>query len=133
MAVAEERRKRRSTNVVLALTYWLEATVKRFGVEGLTLADADGFLIATNLSPGHAQEVASVAPLLFQPDEIDGRRPVDSVPLPISIVALPCYSGSLLLCALGEAGRREDALAEAATGVRRIIRELVGDAAWGVL
>jgi hypothetical protein len=126
-----ERRKRRSSNLILALRYWLESTACRTGAVGLTLADSDGFLIASSLPYAHAEEVAALAPLLARPDRV-GCRPVDEPFLPISIIELSSFCGRLYLCATGDDQRRDDGLRESTTGVCRIIRELVGTQTWTV-
>jgi hypothetical protein len=120
----EERRKRRSSNVIVALRYWLVATARRTRTSGLTLADASGFLIASNLPKGHAEELATLAPLLVRPDA-SGQRPVDCYELPLSIHEIPLFDSKLLLCAAGDACFREQGLREAVPGVLRIIKELV--------
>lgn len=119
-----DRRKRRSSNVIVALRYWLVATAERNRISGLALADASGFLIASNLPQNHAQELATLAPLLSRPDAT-GRRPVDDFELPLSIHEIPLFESKLLLCAVGDSPSREQGLKEAVPGVLRIIKELV--------
>lgn len=119
-----ERRKRRSSNVIVALRYWLVATAQRTRTSGFALADASGFLIASNLPQGHAQELATLAPLLARPGRT-GRRPVDDFELPLSIHEIPMFDSKLLLCAVGDPPCREQGLKEAVPGVLRIIKELV--------
>ena len=116
-----ERRKRRSGNPFLALTYWLEAAARRWEMSGLLLADAHGHVIATSLSPRHAQEVATVAPLVAQGE---GWPSFTS----LVVRELPTVGGTLLLCGVGqtETPGAGAALEQVAVGVRRIIRQLLG-------
>jgi hypothetical protein len=116
-----ERRKRRSGNLFLALRYWLTATAERTGVAGLALTDSRGMLLATSLSRAHAEELASLLPVLFR-----SEPRAESFNLPLSIREVPLLGGRLLLCAVGDASLREPGLLEAAVGVQRIMGELAG-------
>jgi predicted regulator of Ras-like GTPase activity (Roadblock/LC7/MglB family) len=126
-----ERRKRRSTNLILALRYWLESAARRAGAAGLTLADGDGFLIASSLPSAHAEEVAALAPILARPDRT-GQRLTDDASLPISIHAMTGFCGRLFLCAIGDEERRREAVRASRPGVQRIIKELAGVPAWSL-
>jgi hypothetical protein len=116
-----ERRKKRSGNLFLALRYWLTATAERTGVAGLALTDRRGMLLASSLSRAHAEELASLLPVLVRSEP--GAGPFN---LPMSIREVPLLGGRLLLCAVGDASLRELGLDEAAVGVQRIMGELAG-------
>lgn len=118
-----ERRKKRSGNLYLALRYWLTATARRTGVAGLALTDARGMLLASSLPRAHAEELASLLPMLVRPQAQPDPDPFN---LPMSIREVPLLGGRLLLCAVGDASLRELGLEEAAVGVQRIMGELAG-------
>jgi hypothetical protein len=120
-----ERRLHRSHDADRALRRWLAAVTGRTRVAGLVLADGEGLVIAASLSRRHAEELAALAPLLVRRNAA-GRRPLDLFEMPISVAEVELGWDTLLLCAVGEVDCREAALEEAAAGVRRIVKELVG-------
>ena len=129
-----ERRRRRSRNVFVALRYWLQAAAGRNGVVGFVLTDPQGCVVATSLSATHARELASLAPVLMLPDA-NGWLRANTFTAPLTVRELPTLGGRLLLCAVGRRtpADHEAALDEAATGIRRIMRELEGGAVWALL
>jgi len=115
-----ERRQHRSRNVFVALGLWLEAMARRSG-SGFVLTDDRGGLIATSLPAGCARELASLAPQLARDD-------VEQSMTALVVWEIPALGGRLLLCSVGQGPA--NTLKETAGGVRRIMRELLGNAAW---
>ncbi len=92
-----ERRQRRSEQPGQAAAYYLDAAARRMGCELLTLADADGLLLAESQSALDGEAVAAVAPLLdLHPAKADGLlglvtrgRAVHVTP--VELQGTPCF------------------------------------------
>jgi hypothetical protein len=117
-----ERRKRRSSDPIIALELWFGATARRSRVYGFMLTDANGFMIASNIPGKEVRQLAALVPRLLARGP-DGRRLLDAYPIPLSVQRTGLGPSAGLLCVLGEAPYREAGLFEAAPGVRRILAE----------
>ena len=113
-----ERRRKRSSFAGLALKYWFAAVGRRLGLEGLVLADDGGFVVASNLSPSEAEELAALAPLRAG----DAARYAASAGPPMLVRQLMLGKIPLYLCAVGR-GARSLGLQLAEGGVQRILAE----------
>jgi len=123
-----ERRRRRSSDPIEALRLWFAATAQRSRVHGFFYTASDGRLLASNIPGQPLHQLAALVPRLARRGS-DGKRLLDSHPIPVSVLRLGVGPSAGLLCVLGEQARREAGLLEAVPGVRRILFELCAAAA----
>jgi hypothetical protein len=126
-----DRRNRRSLRMCEAARLQLEKTSARFGVEVLSVADERGLIVAASGADERCEMLAAHAPLLCRRYDSDGRRAVFrsiSQEMPraglrrISVREFLVDGQPLFLCAIGDrTERKEAALQQAVTGLRRIL------------
>lgn len=115
---AEERRKQRSTDPLVALHYQLSQTRSRSSVEAIVLADASGVVVAGAGAWAVCEELAAYAPL-FEQDEVPTR--VASLRGDCDVRHVQANGQPMLLCAMGKQAARSEAAEAASAGVARIL------------
>jgi hypothetical protein len=118
-----ERRRRRSDDVITALHYQLAAARAEAGLEALVLVDDRGSLLASAGAWAPCEELAAFAPLLASPADVTrsavaGR--LADLSSSTTSVAMGDDGAPILLCAKGGQRPRE-ALLRAAAGCLRIL------------
>ena len=116
MYLGPDRRLRRSTNIVKAIQYLLDAVNERFGLFCLVLTDDQGLRVAASSPLVDAEELAAVSPLVernvIEP-EFEGW--------PLAVWPVKTESGNLTFCAIGEERVVAAATLMANQGVRRLL------------
>lgn len=129
MTVLEDRRRRRSTDPLVALHYQLTETRARGELDAIVLADTAGVVVAGAGSWPVCEELAAYAPLLAvgadSAPSAPGSARVESLRQDVEIRTLAVAGQEVLLCA--RRPRREEGadvqrdLDHAAAGVFRIL------------
>jgi len=125
MNPAEDRRRQRSADPLVALHYQLAQSRRDGGLEAIVVADDSGVVVAGSGTWAMCEELAAYAPLLAQGqwnepglDDVSRmaelRRVADVQPVDVD-------GQTVLLCARG-GGERLNALDRAADDVARILR-----------
>lgn len=130
---AEDRRRRRSADPLVALHYQLTETRSRGELDAIVVADASGVVVAGAGSWPVCEELAAYAPLLAEgswaslTDSVNSR--VDSLRREVEVRSLTIGGQEVLLCArrqrraegssAGEGVERD--LDQAAAGISRIL------------
>jgi hypothetical protein len=120
---SEERRQRRSDDVVTALHYQLASARAEAGLDALVLVDDRGSLLASAGAWAPCEELAAFAPLLARPEEVvrsavAGR--LAALAEDTTSLSLGDEQAPILLCGRGRGARRQ-ALLRAAEGCLRIL------------
>ena len=129
----DERRRRRSSDPLVALHYQLSTTRARGELDAIVVADASGVVVAGAGSWPVCEELAAYAPLLadgswgMMTDQVSSR--VESLRGEVEVRALVVAGQEVLLCARRQRGASAiealEAIArgieEAAAGVSRIL------------
>jgi hypothetical protein len=130
---AEDRRRRRSADPLVALHYQLSETRSRGEVDAIVVADASGVVVAGAGSWPVCEELAAYAPLLAEgtwasmTDPVTSR--VDTLRREVEVRSLTIGGQEVLLCArLQRRGEGRDPgegvgrdLDQAAAGISRIL------------
>ena len=130
---SDERRRRRSTDPLVALHYQLSTTRVRGELDAIVIADASGVVVAGAGSWPVCEELAAYAPLLAEgawgsmTDQVSSR--VDAMRDQVEVRTLSVGGQEVLLCARKqrrvEGIEAKDAAAgyidEAAAGISRIL------------
>lgn len=119
----EERRRKRSTDPLVALHYQLSHARSHGAVDTLVLADASGVMVAGSGAWAACEELAAYAPLLAESAASREPSRFTNLRAEVELRSLSVEGQSVLLCArsqkrglyLGEA------LDRAAEGVARIL------------
>lgn len=130
----DERRRRRSSDPLVALHYQLSTTRARGELDAIVVADASGVVVAGAGSWPVCEELAAYAPLLAEgswgimTDQVSSR--VESLRREVEVRALSVGGQEVLLCARRQ--RRTEAveateviareMEEAAQGISRILQ-----------
>jgi hypothetical protein len=118
--MAQERRKRRSTDPLVALHHQLAQSKSRSRVDAIVLADSAGVVVAGAGSWVVCEELAAYAPLFAQTgDDLPGR--VAGLRAECEVRAMTAGGQPMLLCAMGKSSARTQAADLAAEGVVRIL------------
>lgn len=119
----QERRRRRSRDVALALRYQLDACRGTADMEALVVADEDGLCLAGSGPVETCHEVAAVLPFLggrrgdFQGTVLSGHGGMR-----VMVKTLKFGASELYVCAVGGAEeRRTGELERSVVGVSRIL------------
>lgn len=128
---AEDRRRRRSADPLVALHYQLTETRSHGELDAIVVADVSGVVVAGAGSWPLCEELAAYAPLLADgtwatmTDSVTSR--VDSMRRDVQVRSLVVGGQEVLLCARrqprgeGPGAAIERDLDQAASGVRRIL------------
>lgn len=130
---SDERRRRRSTDPLVALHYQLSTTRTRGELDAIVIADASGVVVAGAGSWPICEELAAYAPLLAEgawgsmTDQVSSR--VDDLRDQVTVRTLSVGGQEVLLCARRqrrvEGTEARDVAAgfidEAAAGISRIL------------
>jgi hypothetical protein len=115
---AEDRRKQRSTDPLVALHYQLAHTKTRSSVDAIVLADSSGVVVAGAGAWVICEELAAYAPL-FEQDEVPAR--VAFLRADCEVRQVTANGQPMLLCAMGKRTARAEAANDASEGVTRIL------------
>jgi hypothetical protein len=121
---AEDRRRRRSDDVVTALHYQLSSIRSEAKLEAVVLADEAGCLVAGAGSWPVCEELAAFAPLLAHPatasNAVVGTR-VAALSAEVEVQKVRIDGSDVLLCGRGGGADRGASMARAADACRRIL------------
>ena len=125
MTLAEDRRKNRSDDPLIALHYQL-AHCRHVGrLDAIVVADDAGVVVAGAGAWATCEELAAYAPILAQGQwtepGLDDTSRVAELRGEVDIQPVDVDGQTVLLCARG-GPRRADAMDRAAAGVARILR-----------
>jgi hypothetical protein len=124
LAVAGERRRRRSDDPITALHYQLSQTRSDAGLSAVVLVDDTGCLIAGAGAWPTCEELAAFAPLLASPGSV-GSTAVSArlaaIEPEVFVRTLSFDGCEAVLCGKGSDGARPEVIARAADGCRRIL------------
>ena len=123
-SIDSERRKRRSSDPLIALHYQLTVARTESELEAIVVADDAGLVVAGAGSWAACEELAAYAPLL-EADPVDLSSQVSSrvvdLRREVDVLRVDVGGTSVIVCALGGTERRVS-LARAVAGARRILR-----------
>jgi hypothetical protein len=121
MTLREERRKKRSSDPLVALHYQLSTARTDADLDAVVLADTSGVVVAGAGSWATCEELAAYAPLLAAGEILEVAR-IDAMRSEIEVQRVTGHD--VLLCTRGKNpnGRRSESIARAAEGVSRILR-----------
>lgn len=119
--VQEDRRKKRSSDPLVALHYQLAEARREGEHEAMVIADSSGVMVAGSGAWPTCEELAAYAPLLLE----QGHAPalssrVESLRQEVSVHAMRVAEQTVFLCARGGRKSRET-LSRAAEGISRIL------------
>jgi hypothetical protein len=117
---AQERRKQRSTDPLVALHYQLAQSKSRSAAEAIVVADSAGVVVAGAGSWVLCEELAAYAPLFSQSDEALPSR-VATLRAECEVREMTAGGQPMLLCAMGKSSARSQAADLASAGVIRIL------------
>ena len=125
--VTEERRRRRSSDPLVALHYQLSTARHAGDLDAIVVADASGVVVAGAGSWAICEELAAYAPLLVHPEPMtdSASSRVDVLRREVEVRTMEIGGQEVLLCARGGSthyGVRDASVARAADGVTRILR-----------
>ena len=103
MPEVTDRRKRRSSDPIVALHYQLEAIRRDSRLEALVLVDESGFMVAGAGAWPVCEEVAAYAPLLATGEDFHASYDVRSA----RVHSFRLDGATALLCAQGEQARQD--------------------------
>ena len=115
----EERRERRSDDIMTALHYQLAFARSQGQFDALVLADATGCLVAGAGPWPTCERLAAFAPLLVE--RPIGSRRLRECPADLEIRRIMIDRSEVLLCARGGGAARVPSITRAASGCRRIL------------
>lgn len=119
----EERRRKRSSDPLVALHYQLSHARTEGAMDTLVLADASGVMVAGAGAWAACEELAAYAPLLAEPSAAREPSRFAEIRAEVEVRTLSVEGQDVLLCA--RAVRRRDAvgvvLDRAASGIARIL------------
>ena len=117
-----ERRRKRSTDPLVALHYHLSVARTEGDLDAIVLADASGVVVAGAGAWPVCEELAAYAPLLVCSDGSTPSvsRRVNALRGEVDVHSLSVAGQDVLLCARGGRTRLES-IAKAAAGVERIL------------
>ncbi len=122
----EDRRRRRSSDPLIALHYQLSTARHAGDLEAIVVADPSGVVVAGAGSWAACEELAAYAPLLVHPapmtDSASSR--VEALRQEVEVRTMEICGQEVLLCARGgstHTGVRNASVARAADGVSRIL------------
>ena len=122
----EDRRRRRSSDPLVALHYQLSTARRAGSLDAIVVADPSGVVVAGAGSWATCEELAAYAPLMVHPapmsDETSSR--VDTLRREVEVRSLEIGGQEVLLCARGGSthfGVRDASVARAIDGVSRIL------------
>jgi hypothetical protein len=126
MTHAEDRRRKRSADPLIALHYQLSHARQDGSLETIVLADPSGVVVAGAGSWAACEELAAYAPLLAQGmSEADGPvgSRIASMRSEVEVRHLKISGQEVLLCVRTQTqtAARDGAIARAAAGVSRIL------------
>lgn len=128
MASIEDRRKRRSSDPLIALHYQLAHLRQESQLDAIVVADDAGLVVAAAGAWAACEELAAYAPLLArdrwsEPDSrgVGAASRVAEIRAHVDIQSVAVEGQTVLVCARGGT-RRPAMLDRAATGVARILR-----------
>ena len=120
MWMLQERRARRTEDRNQALSFQLEHSRDRGGLEALVLADSQGMVVAQAGDAVICEELGAIAPLM--------GRAVLGMPLPpllrggeVVVRRLELYGQDLFLACVGGGVARDALLVSSISGVQRIL------------
>ncbi|APR87063.1 hypothetical protein A7982_12412 [Minicystis rosea] len=122
--VGADRRRRRSDDPITALHYQLAHTRAEGGLDAVVLVDDAGCLVAGAGAWPACEELAAYAPLLANRAAIGsaavGSR-IAALESEVLVQTLTVDGCEIVVCGRGGDGSRQDLLARAAAGCRRIL------------
>jgi hypothetical protein len=120
VAAAQDRRKQRSEDPLVALHYQLAQAKQQGSLEAIVLADASGVVVAGAGSWVVCEELAAYAPLFAQDTEAFPPR-VATLRAECEVRSMTAAGQPMLLCAMGKPSMRGQAADRASSGVVRIL------------
>jgi hypothetical protein len=125
--VADDRRRRRSSDPLIALHYALSHARREGELDAIVLADPSGIVVAGAGSWAVCEELAAYAPLLAHPEPVGESTSsrLDSLRNEVEVRALEVAGQEVLLCARGPScrtGAMDPRVTRAAEGIDRILR-----------
>ncbi len=128
MSHLEERRRKRSSDPLIALHYQLAYARHNGALDAIVVADASGVVVAGAGSWAVCEELAAFAPMLARSEPFDDDpRPVPSrvraLRDDVDVRTMLIDGQEVLLCACGAPSSRDASLSHAAQGVARILRQ----------
>jgi hypothetical protein len=129
MTFLEDRRRKRSSDPLVALHYQLAYSRHAEGLEAIVVADDTGVVVAGAGAWAICEEMAAYAPLMAhgvwtEPGAVAGSR-VSELRAHVDVQPLDIQGQRVLLCARGGA-MRPASMARAARGVTRILQPSAG-------
>lgn len=125
MTSADDRRRKRSNDPLIALHYQLAHARSEGRFDALVVADGSGVVVAGAGAWAACEELAAYAPLLAQGQwtepGLDDTSRVAELRGEVDIQPVDVYGQTVLLCARG-GPRQAAAMDRAAAGVARILR-----------
>jgi len=126
-APANERRKKRSPDPLIALHYQLAHARTDASLEAIVLADTSGVVVAGAGSWVVCEELAAYAPFLANESEVALPSRMESLKGDLDVRTMQAAGQPMLLCALSPKGKlrpgaaRNEAAERCAAGVARIL------------
>lgn len=124
MPTFEDRRRKRSSDPLIALHYQLSHARSDASLETLVLADPSGVVVAGAGAWAACEELAAYAPLLAGDETADAPR-LDAMRTEVEIRQLEVCGQEVYLCARSRGDRNKNlgdaAMARAAEGISRIL------------
>jgi hypothetical protein len=118
--IAQERRKQRSTDPLVALHYQLAQSKSKSSIDAIVLADTSGVVVAGAGSWVVCEELAAYAPL-FSHDAGSLPSRVAQLRAECDVREMTAGGQPMLLCTLGKTSARAQAAEDASHGVVRIL------------
>jgi hypothetical protein len=119
-----ERRSTRSDAPDMALHLFLHERARQQRLAALMVSDDRGRLVATSQSLPEIEELAAMAPKLATRDP-EGESLAHQLGIPIYFRHVAVRGRTLVVGAIGDESRCQNALADVDRGVRRILGEAV--------
>jgi len=120
----QERRRRRSGDVITALHYQLSVTRSEGDLEAVVLVDDRGCLVAGAGPWPACEELAAYTPLLTRPRDVRSKRVsarVAQLSGEVESLSFHVDGTAVVLCGRGGSRARSASLSRAALGCRRIL------------
>jgi hypothetical protein len=124
-----DRRRKRSTDPLVALHYALSSARTDGEIDAIVLADPSGIVVAGAGSWAVCEELAAYAPLLAHPEPVGegASTRLDSLRTEVEVRSFEVAGQEVLLCARGPScrtGTIHPHVTRAAQGIDRILRRL---------
>ena len=119
-----ERRMRRSHDPITALHYQLAFTRSAAGLDAVVLVDESGCLVAGAGAWPTCEELAAFAPLFANPEQVASAAVssrISALSSEVSVRPVTLAGGEAFLCGRGVGKIKDELLARAAEGCRRIL------------